>query len=67
VRPPFGYEFALRYCGKQALNDWHAELFARGWLAGVVLPDEQGVLFAVTEQRSREQMDALLQEVRDLG
>jgi glycine dehydrogenase subunit 1 len=66
----FGYEFTLRYCGTKPLDKWHETLFERGYLAGVVVdrPSKPGmVLFAVTEQRTRKQVDALVKEVRDLG
>lgn len=65
---PFGYEFALRYHGDA--SEMHDEMLRRGYLAGVVLADEQGgdevVLFAVTEKRTREEIDAFVEEVAGL-
>jgi len=60
----YGYEFALVYKGvAQALYD---DLFERGYISGVVL-DEQVMLFAVTEKRSREEIDAFVSEVEAHG
>jgi len=73
---PFGYEFALRYEGDaEAMRD---ALLERGYLAGVLasevdaewptglLGDRDVVLFAVTEKRTRAQLDAFVAEVRSL-
>ncbi|MFU8891493.1 MAG: hypothetical protein ACNA76_07555 [Anaerosomatales bacterium] len=73
---PFAHEFALRYEGDVAAM--HAALFDRGFVAGVPLSrldpmvgDSSGnaddlVLFAVTEKRTRAEMDAFAEEVRAL-
>jgi len=62
---PFGNEFALIYDGDSSA--YYEKLFAKGYLPGVVLesgePDADLVLFAVTEKRSRAQMDAFVNEV----
>ncbi|MDF1542417.1 MAG: aminomethyl-transferring glycine dehydrogenase subunit GcvPA [Anaerosomatales bacterium] len=70
---PFAHEFALRYEGDVAAM--HAALFDRGFVAGVPLSrldpmvgDSSGnaddlVLFAVTEKRTRAEMDAFAEEV----
>jgi len=66
---PFGHEFALRYEGDATAM--RAELLTRGYLAGVIPPDEQSaargrVIFAVTEKRTRAEIDAFVDEVRTL-
>ncbi|MHB1340134.1 MAG: aminomethyl-transferring glycine dehydrogenase subunit GcvPA [Coriobacteriia bacterium] len=66
---PFGYEFALRYPGDVAAMQ--AALLERGFAAGVDLArfsDEYAglVLFAVTEKRTRDQMDRFVREVVSL-
>lgn len=65
---PFAHEFALRYDG-DALEMHHAML-ERGYLAGVVLESEEEgdevVLFAVTEKRTRAEIDAFVEEVSAL-
>ncbi len=66
---PFANEFALRHKGDPA--DMHAEMLRRGYLAGVDLgtvdPGMQGlVLFAVTEKRTKAEMDGLAREVASL-
>ena len=63
---PFGNEFALRYHGDVAAMQ--AALLERGFLAGLDLKrfgDAYAgvVLFAVTEKRTRAQMDAFVEEV----
>ena len=74
----FGYEFALAYDGDVA--EMHDALLERGYLAGVSLADVEGeqptgvlpavgddlVLFAVTEMRTRAEMDAFAKEVASL-
>jgi len=65
----FANEFALRYKGDPAAM--HAEMLDRGFLAGVDLgaidPGMDGlVLFAVTEKRTRAEMDSLAKEVASL-
>ena len=65
---PFGYEFALIYNGDSSA--YYEKLFAKGYLPGVVLEtgeDEADlVLFAVTERRTRSQIDAFVAEVSAL-
>ena len=75
---PFGYEFALVYDGDVA--EMHAALLKRGYLAGASVADVEGerptgvlpavaddlVLFAVTETRTRAEMDAFAREVASL-
>ena len=75
---PFGYEFALEYDGDVA--EMHAELVERGYLAGASVADvesewptgideglaERLVLFAVTEKRTRHQLDSFAEEVASL-
>jgi len=62
---PFGNEFALIYDGDSSA--YYEKLFAKGYVPGVVLEtgetDADLVLFAVTEKRSRAQMDAFVNEV----
>jgi len=65
----FANEFALRYKGDPAAM--HAEMVRRGFLAGVDLgaidPGMDGlVLFAVTEKRTKAEMDSLAKEVASL-
>ena len=65
----FANEFALRYTGDPAVM--HAEMVRRGFLAGVDLgaidPGMDGlVLFAVTEKRTKAEMDSLAKEVASL-
>jgi len=65
----FANEFALRYKGDPAVM--HAEMVRRGFLAGVDLgaidPGTDGlVLFAVTEKRTKAEMDSLAKEVASL-
>jgi glycine dehydrogenase subunit 1 len=65
---PFGYEFALVYSGDSTA--YYEKLFSKGYVPGVVLETgEDGadlVLFAVTERRTRAQMDAFVKEVAAL-
>jgi glycine dehydrogenase subunit 1 len=66
---PFAHEFALRYVGD--VPDMQAALLDRGYLAGVDLgpfgPDLDGVvLFAVTEKRTRGELDGFVREVASL-
>ena len=59
---PFLKEFALDYVGDaRAL---HKALAAKGILAGVVLGDHR-IAFAVTEKRTREEIDSLINEVKE--
>ncbi len=63
----FGYEFALVFDGDT--DEMHGEMLERGYLAGVVVQQEDGpdlVLFAVTEKRTRDEMDAFVEEVKAL-
>lgn len=65
--PAFGYEFALVYDGDA--EAMHAEMLNRGYLAGVVVAGEEEselVLFAVTEKRTRLEIDAFVEEVASL-
>jgi len=66
---PFAHEFALRYTGDVVAM--HAEMTRRGYIAGVDLgsidPGMDGlVLFAVTEKRTRAEIDAFVEEVVSL-
>ena len=66
---PFANEFALLYRGDPATM--HAQLLGRGFLAGINLgaidPGMDGlVLFAVTEKRTKAEMDLLVKEVASL-
>jgi glycine dehydrogenase subunit 1 len=66
---PFAHEFALRYAGDVATM--HSAMLKHGYLAGVDLgvvdPGLDGlVLFAVTEKRTRAEMDAFVEEVASL-
>lgn len=75
---PFAHEFALAYDGEIA--EMHASMLERGFLAGVpltsiepatpIVPDESLaeslVVFAVTEKRTRVEMDAFAEEVASL-
>ena len=74
---PFAHEFTLRYQGD--VRDMQAALLDRGYLAGYALasveradpglPDAEAsslVMFAVTERRTKAQMDAFLQAVVSL-
>lgn len=66
---PFGYEFALRYDGDVA--EMHARLLERGFLAGVDAGALDAslaglVVFAVTEKRTRAQIDAFVEAVAAL-
>jgi glycine dehydrogenase subunit 1 len=75
---PFGYEFALLWDGDVA--SMHDAMLRRGYLAGASVADveaewptgllpavgEDLVLFAVTEKRTRAEMDAFVAEVASL-
>jgi glycine dehydrogenase subunit 1 len=66
---PFANEFALRYDGD--VIEMQTTMLAEGYLAGVDLGAidpglEDLVLFAVTERRTRAEMDALAEEVASL-
>ncbi len=66
---PFGYEFSLRYLGD--VTAWQRSMLKRGYLAGLDLaevdPQLNGqVLFAVTERRTREELDRFVKEVSAL-
>ncbi len=60
---PFGYEFALTFDGD--LSGMRDRMMERGYLAGVPMPSPEGetVVFAVTEKRTRQEMDAFIREV----
>ena len=58
---PYLCEFALRYKGHGTLADFRCHMAAQGFLAGVVDDADNNVLLvAVTEQRSKEQMDRFM-------
>ncbi len=64
---PFGYEFALRWEGDA--SEMYDRMLEQGFLAGVVLESEDDgdlVLFAVTEKRTRAEIDAFVEEVASL-
>lgn len=66
---PYGNEFALAYDGDA--DAMHAHMLERGFLAGLILDTAEAagydlVLFAVTEKRTREEINAFIQEVRSL-
>lgn len=66
---PFAHEFALRYAGD--VGAMQAALLERGYLAGLDLArfsesDAGLVLFAVTEKRTRAEIDAFVEEVSAL-
>ncbi len=64
----FGYEFALAYDGDA--RDMHDKMRERGYLAGIVVETDDETedlcLFAVTEQRTREELDGFVSEVASL-
>ena len=60
----FGREFTLRFDGD--VPQMQQELLAKGYLAGLDLGRfgrDAEVLFAVTERRTRQEMDAFVEEV----
>ena len=58
---PYLCEFALRYKGHGTLADFRCHMAAQGFLAGVVDDADNNILLvAVTEQRSKEQMDRFM-------
>ncbi len=59
---PFGYEFALRWTGAGSLENCCAHLVEAGILPGIPLGDNE-LLIAVTEQRSKSEMDLMVREV----
>jgi len=65
---PFGYEFALAYEGDSA--QYYSDLFEQGYIPGVVLETEADdsdlVLFAVTEKRTRAEIDEFVKAVNAL-
>lgn len=66
---PFGYEFTLRYLGD--VQRMQSAMLERGFVAGLdlgrMLPEATGlVLFAVTEKRTREELDRFVEEVASL-
>jgi len=64
----FGYEFALLFDGDA--EDFHRKMLDKGYLAGVVVgqPDDDNdlILFAVTERRTKAEIDAFVAEVMSL-
>ena len=68
---PFAHEFALRYSGPGNVAAMQSALLERGFLAGVDLgrfdaADSGLVLFAVTERRTRAEIDRFVEEVVSL-
>lgn len=68
-RAPFGLEFALRYTGD--VRAMQEAMLERGFLAGLDLGrfdarDDGLVLFAVTEKRTRAQLDGFVEAVKSL-
>jgi glycine dehydrogenase subunit 1 len=71
---PFAHEFTLAFDGD--VTDMRSAMLERGFLAGVPVAEvpgpasaavpERAVLFAVTEKRTRAQMDAFIAEVVSL-
>jgi len=61
---PFFKEFALRL--PAPAEEVRDALLERGYLAGVPLPDadERSLLVAVTERRTREEIDGLAHELK---
>lgn len=56
---PFLNEFALRYVGSEALETLRRRWAENGWLGGVTLDGMPNcLLFAATEQRTQEEIDA---------
>jgi len=66
---PFGYEFALAYLGEDSAAAYDV-LLRKGYVPGVVLETDEDepdlFLFAVTEKRTRAEMDAFAEEVAAL-
>jgi len=60
----FGYEFTLRYTGKQSSEELYDTLFEKGFIPGV-LAGEDTFLFAVTEKRTEDEIDAFVKAVND--
>ena len=58
---PFLNEFALRYVGSEALETLRRRWAENGWLGGVTLDGMPNcLLFAATEQRTQEEIDAFV-------
>ena len=56
---PFLNEFALRYVGSESLETLRRRWAENGWLGGVTLDGmPNSLLFAATEQRTQEEIDA---------
>ena len=56
---PFLNEFALRYVGSESLETLRRRWAENGWLGGVTLDGMPNcLLFAATEQRTQEEIDA---------
>lgn len=63
---PFLNEFALRYEGEMDLADLRQALGYQGYLAGVVAEGlENVVIFAATEQRTKEEIDQFVASIRE--
>ena len=62
---PFLNEFTLRYQGEMDLHDLRQALAYQGYLAGVELEGtSDAVIFAVTEQRTKEEIDDFVALIR---
>lgn len=61
---PFGYEFALDYNGDA--ERLHSAMLEKGFLAGLVIGQNR-LLFAVTEKRTKEEIDLFVKEVAQYG
>lgn len=57
---PFGYEFALSFSGNA--SDFIADMAEKGYLAGRAV-DDKIIIFAVTEKRTKTEVDAFVEEV----
>lgn len=58
----FAYEFTLKFKGDA--EEFLAEMADRGYLAGYAAGDNR-IIFAVTEKRSKDEVDAFVKEVLD--
>lgn len=64
---PFLNEFTLKYTGALPLAELHDRLAEAGFLAGVIAQGSDDLLIlAVTEQRTAEEVDALVKAVKSL-
>ena len=58
----YGYEFTLDWTGKEPFAQVYDALMSAGFLPGIRIGDS-GLLIAVTEKRSDEELDAFVREV----